>query len=367
MSHSQTDLTIEEKIGQLFFIGIPGPTVDEQTADLLKVVQPGGVCFFARNIREAPQTRQLSDEIRERSKVTPFLSLDQEGGLVDRLRRLILPMPAANQIPDAESAARYGSIVAEVLRILGFNMDFAPVVDVITDERETASNGLFSRGFGRSAEQTTEFSGSFLAAIQQGGCLGCIKHFPGLGASTVDSHEELPHVDVSTDELNAIDLLPYRRLFERKIAHVVMVAHAAYPNTGLQERGPDGKLLPSSLSRSIITGLLRSELGFDRLVITDDLEMGAIVKNFGIGEACIMAFEAGADMLAICADPKHIIEGRDSLLTALQSERISESRVEDSIRRVNEARSLLAEPLPFERARIAELSDAIAVLAAELN
>src|SRR5262249_17766874 len=162
------------------------------------------------------------------------------------------------------------------IRILGFNMDFAPVVDVITPERESARNGLFSRAYGTSADEATDFAGTFLGSIQQGGVLGCVKHFPGLGASAVDSHEELPQVRTTDEELQAVDLIPYKRLFERDLVKTVMVAHAAYPNTGLQEADSNGKLLPSSLNRSVITGLLRTDLQFDGLIITDDLEMGAI-------------------------------------------------------------------------------------------
>ena len=361
------DLSLDQKIGQLFFIGIAGPTVDAQTSELLDEVKPGGVCLFARNIRETAQTRELLDELRQRSALTPFLSLDQEGGLVDRLRRLITPMPAANLFRDSSTIARFGSIVAEAIRLLGFNMDFAPVLDVVTKERESVSNGLFSRAFGENVDQAAEFAGAFLSNLQSGGVLGCVKHFPGLGASTVDSHEELPQVHVLGDVLNATDLAPYRRLFDRGLVHSVMIAHAAYPNTGLQERTPDGKLLPSSLNARIVDGLLRTDLNFDGLVITDDLEMGAIVTNFGIGEACVLAIEAGADMLAICADASRIREGHRAVTDAVVSGRISRERIDRSMDRIASARSLLHEPLPFDAARLAELSDAIARLNDELR
>jgi len=364
---SSKDLTIEQKVGQLFFIGIPGTIVDQQTADLLDKISPGGVCLFARNIREASQTRNLLEEVRERSATTPFMSLDQEGGLVDRLRRIITPMPAASLFIDSDTVGRFGSLVAEIVRVLGFNMDFAPVVDVIDEKRESVKNGLFSRAFGRNAEQAAEFTGAFLEKLQEGGCLGCIKHFPGLGASTVDSHEELPQVPIDEDEFDAVDVLPYRRLFERNLVHSVMVAHAAYPNTGLQEQVQNGTLLPSSLSGRVVSGLLRDELEFNGLVITDDLEMGAIIKNFGIEDACVMAIEAGADMLAICADPERINAGYDAVLRSVRSGRITEDRIDQSIDRIAAEKSLLKEPLPFDSQRLAELSDSIARLNDELK
>jgi beta-N-acetylhexosaminidase len=367
MSHNQAHLTLEQKVGQLLFIGISGTPVDQPTAELLETVLPGGVCLFARNIREAKQTRDLLGAIKELCAIPPFLSLDQEGGLVDRLRRIITPMPAANLFRDSETVSRFGSIVAEIIRILGFNMDFAPVVDVITPERESVKNGLFSRAFGTSAEEASEYAGAFLDSLQSGGVLGCVKHFPGLGASAVDSHEELPQVYVSDEELNQIDLVPYKRLHERGLIKTVMVAHTAYPNTGLQETAPDGKLLPSSLSRSVITGLLRTELQFDGLVITDDLEMGAIIKNFGVGDACVMAVKAGADMLAICADGDRIREGFDAVLKAVQTGEIDEARLKESLERISRAKSLVSKPLSFDSQRLAELSDSIARLNDELK
>ena len=353
------DLTIDQKVGQLFFIGVAGTSIDQCTDDLLSEIHPGGICLFARNIREAQQTRELCNALREHDEVVPFLGLDQEGGLVDRLRRLITPMPAANLFKNSATVGRFGSIVAEVIRILGFNMDFAPVVDVITEQRESVSNGMFSRAFGNTAEEATELSAAFIENLQDGCVLGCVKHFPGLGAAAVDSHEELPQVPVSGEELNSTDLVPYRHLLERNLVHSVMVAHAAYPNTGLQDVSPDGKLLPSSLNGKIIDGLLRTELGFDGVVITDDLEMGAIIKNFGIGEACILALNAGVDMLAICADAGRIHEGYHAVRNAVESGRITADRIDKTMDRIETAKSLLHGPLPFDAQRLAELSDEI--------
>jgi beta-N-acetylhexosaminidase len=278
-------LTTAQKIGQLFFIGIPGPEIDSITSDLLDEIKPGGVCLFSRNIRGRSQTRELLDGLREISGADILLSVDQEGGLVDRLRRIVTPMPAANKIGTVDEAKEFGRIVADTLRVLGFNMNFAPVVDVMTADRERFSNGLHSRAFGITKEEATELASAFLNAMQDAGCLGCIKHFPGLAASEVDSHKELPSVAVSEIEFSDTDLFPYRTLLAGGEVKSVMVAHAAFPNIRLQEADQNGKLLPSSLSPAIISKLLRSELGYDGLVLTDDLEMGAIVENYGMGDA----------------------------------------------------------------------------------
>lgn len=360
-------LTLEEKIGQLFFIGISGPELDEATKSLLSEINPAGVCLFARNIKTPEQTRNLLDDIRNISIAEPFLSIDQEGGLVDRLKRLVTPMPAASRFRDPEESAEIGSVAAETLRLLGFNMDFAPVVDVITPEREVTSNGLFSRGFGRSEKDVVELAGAFLRELQAGGVVGCLKHFPGIGASAVDSHEDLPHVDIEEMEFASTDLFPYRELIGSGDARLVMVAHAAYPRLKLQERDQDGRLLPSSLSTNVVTRLLRDELAFDGVAITDDMEMGAIVRNYGIGEACKMAIGAGNDMLAICANESAVREGFTAVLDAVASGEIEESRIDSSLERIEKLRSGLSRPLDFDPSKLSSLSGKIQDLNSRLS
>jgi beta-N-acetylhexosaminidase len=367
MKESLSSLSIRQKVGQLFFIGIGGAELDSETRLLLNEVSPGGICLFARNIKEAAQTRKLLDGLREYLPGEPFLSIDQEGGPVDRLRRIMAPMPAANKLETAADAGELGTIIAETLRTLGFNMDFAPVVDVIDAERAKHANGLFSREFGRTKEQVVEMAGAFLRSLQDGGILGCIKHFPGLGAAAVDSHEELPEVAISEDELLSTDLFPYCELLAAASIGSVMVAHAAYPNVALQETGQNGKLLPASLSNNIVTGLLRDRLAFDGLVITDDLEMGAIVNNYGVGEACKMAFLAGVDMLAICADPNAVGEGFGAVLKAVESGEIGMERLEKSLGRIAEAKNKLENPLPFDIGRLLQLSQKVADLRSRLD
>ena len=212
-------LSPEQKIGQLFFIGLPGTEIDEQTSELLDKISPGGICLFSRNIKKAKDTRKLLDDTRDILAIEPFLAIDQEGGLVDRLRRIITPMPSIKNLSEngkAENIEKLADLTAEILRILGFNMNFAPVVDVIDEQREKFVNGLYSRGFGKSKEDVINLAGKYLDTLQTGGCLATIKHFPGYGATEVDSHEELPQVNLSSDELFEKDLVPYQRLYCRK-------------------------------------------------------------------------------------------------------------------------------------------------------
>ncbi len=359
-------LSIQEKIGQLFFIGVSGLETNPESRQLLNNISPGGICLFARNIRNAEQTRNFLNNIREVLPTEPFLSVDQEGGLVDRLRRIITPMPSAASIQTSEDAERLAKITNKVLRMLGFNMNFAPVVDVIDEHRGSNANGLYSRAFGKSKE-TAELAGMYLDTLQSGGCLGCVKHFPGLGASQTDSHEDLPIVNLTREDLFATDLFPYRELFDSKQVYAVMVAHAAYPLFDLQETDVNGKLLPSSLSFNIINTLLRRELDFQGLVITDDLEMGAILKNYSIGDACIMAINAGVDMLSICADPDNIRKGFMAVTEAVKTGKIKEARIDESLKRIAKVKSLVQPPLPFDTARLQILSEEIAELNKNVN
>jgi beta-N-acetylhexosaminidase len=360
-------LSIKQKVGQLFWIGIPGSEIGENTRQLLNEIQPGGFCLFTRNIREAQQTRNLTDSLREISNIEPLISVDQEGGLVDRFRKILEPMPAASSIRNSVDAKTLARITAETLRILGFNVNFAPVIDVLDTERSKAQNGLQSRGFGDSKEAVVELSSEYLSSLQSNQVLGCVKHFPGLGASKVDAHEDLPAVNVSEKEFSEIDQFPYRELLKTDLVKCVMVAHTAFPNLDLQETDSNGKLLPSSLSFNFITKLLREKLDFQGLVVTDDMEMGAILRNYGIGDACKMATKAGEDMLLICASVEQITNGFRAVLDAVESGEIRESRIDESLQRIFAIKSQMSLPLLFDENRISELSSEIKEFKATLR
>ncbi len=362
-----SSLSTEQKIGQLFFIGIPGPDFDRHTEDLIAKIQPGGVCLFARNIKSLSQTRELLDGLYSAIEIPPLLSLDQEGGRVDRLRRILTPMPAASQLRNANDARELGGIVGEATSLLGFNMDFAPVVDVIDEKRYDLVNGLQSRGLGRSKYEVIEFAGAFLEGLGRNGILGCLKHFPGLAAAQVDSHEELPVVPVTDEELQEVDLYPYGDLIASNPSVSVMVAHAAFPNTRLQEVDVNGKLLPSSLSRRVVTTLLRDELNFKGVAITDDMEMGAIVRNYGMGEACKMAVDAGEDMLAICASVDAIDAGYERISDSVSDGSISEERLNESIERILDLKASMCRNTDFDPTRFEDLNRRIADLNNNLN
>lgn len=367
LNQDLTALPLDEKVGQLFFIGLPGPQLDERAKELLQKVRPGGVCLFARNIREREQTRELIDGIYAFLDTPAFISLDQEGGLVDRLRRVLEPMPAPAKFRQAADVRHFARLIAEAVRTLGFNTNFAPVVDVVTPERASFNNGLHSRAFGTSADEVIELAGTFLEELEAGGCIGCLKHFPGLGAAEVDSHEELPQVNIDGEAFESVDLRPYRHFFASGSPAMVMVAHAAFPAVHLQETGQNGRLLPSSLSPAFVSTLLRDRLGFKGVTVTDDLEMGAIVKNYGMGEACKMAVRAGEDMLAICAGIDAINEGFDAVYEAVRSGELDESLIDASVGRIAGLKQKISPPLPFSEQRLDEISAEIAELKKKLD
>ncbi|MBK9165588.1 MAG: hypothetical protein IPM21_17100 [Acidobacteria bacterium] len=322
---------------------------------------------FARNIRSAEQVNELLLALRETVGSHIMLSVDQEGGTVDRLRRIIEPFPAADKIRNAEDAREHGALIGRALRLLGFNMNFAPVVDVATDERRANNNGLRGRSFGNSAEEVVDLAGSFLNAMQAEGIAACLKHFPGLAAATVDSHEELPVVPIGEEEFGSIDLHPYRRLLTDFDVRFVMVAHAVYPELALQELDRSGRLLPSSLSSLVVNKLLKEEFGFSGVAITDDLLMGAITRDYGLPEACLMAINAGEDMLAICSEPELIVRSYDHLEAGLENGELSRAHFDASIERIDRIASTLAEPIKFDESEFDELSAKIVDFKARLQ
>ena len=365
-------LPLEQQIGQFFYIGLPGTELDTHTSALVSEVKPGGVIIFGRNVAGPEQLRALLDGVRELLPVSPLTGIDQEGGLVDRLRRIFTPMPAARVIRqhgDLAAARTLGRITGEVLRMLGFNMNFAPVMSIMTDERDLLSNGLYSRSFGRSPGEVLGYTTVYLRGLQGAGCLGCLKHFPGIGGGEVDSHEQMPLVHLSHDDLIAQDLAPYIELFQRKDDGVrsVMVSHGGFPNVDIRAQTTGGLIEPASLNYNIVTKLLREELGYKHLVLTDDLEMGAIGNHCQIEEAVVRAFLAGEDMLLICAHQEIIRRGYQALLKAAREGKLPKERVRASLKRIAATKSIVQPALPLDLERFKSLSDEIAALNGKLN
>jgi len=365
-------LPLEQQIGQFLFIGLPGTELDPESRALIEYVKPGGVIIFGRNVAGPEQLRALLDSVREIVPTPPLFGIDQEGGLVDRLRRIFTPMPSARTIRqhgDLAAARALGRITGEVLRMLGFNINFAPVMSIMTDDRDLLSNGLYSRSFGRSPGEVLGYTTVYMRGLQGTGMLGCLKHFPGIGSGEVDSHEEMPVVRLSHDDLIAQDLAPYIELFQRRDDRVrcVMVSHGGFPNVDIKEETTGGLIEPASLNYNIVTKLLREELGYKHLVVTDDLEMGAIARHYEIEDAVVRAALAGEDMCLICATTDTIKRGYDGLLAAAQSGVLSEARKKQTLERIARTKTIMEPPLPLDLDRFKFLSDEILRLNSKLN
>ena len=357
-------LPFEQQVGQFFFIGLPGTTIDQETRELVNEIKPGGIILFGRNVESPQQVRQLLDDCRAMVPTPPLCGIDQEGGLVDRLRNIFAPMPSARalrQHGDLAGVRTLGKITGELLRMLGFDINFAPVMSIITQERSQLTNGLYSRSFGQSPGEVLGYTTVYVRGLQGAGCLACLKHFPGIGAGAVDSHIEMPMVPLSRDDLLAQDLAPYIELFQRADdrVRVVMVSHGGFPNIDIVKGTTGGLVEPASISPTIVAKLLREELGFQHLVVTDDLEMGAIAKQYEIEDAAVKAFQAGEDMLLICATPETIRRGYRALLEAARKKEIPEKRMRASLKRIAATKALAQPPLPLNMERFDQLANDI--------
>ena len=360
-------LPLEQQIGQFFFIGLPGTELDAETRELVQEIKPGGVILFGRNVESPEQVRGLLDGVRAILPIAPLCGIDQEGGLVDRLREIFPPMPSARAIRqhgDLAASRNLGRITGTILRMLGFDINFAPVMSIITESRSQLTNGLYSRSFGSSPAEVLGNTTVYMRGLQATGCLGCLKHFPGIGAGAVDSHIEMPMVPLSHDDLLAQDLAPYIELFQRSDdrVRVVMVSHGGFPNIDIKRGTTGGLVEPASISPTIVSKLLRKELGYKHLVVTDDLEMGAIAKHCEIEDASVRAFLAGEDMLLICATPQTIRRGYHALLGAARERRVNEPRINESLKRIAATKALAQPPTPLDMDKYRQLSAEIVAM-----
>ena len=287
--------------GQLLLTGVPGPVLDAATAASFRAVQPGGFILFSRNIKSPTQLRDLIDSLRELSLVEPIITIDQEGGRVSRLRLIGNEPPNAQQLRDkgdAELVRRHGEITGRLLRLFGFNLDLCPVLDISFDDN--ADNSLRGRCYGKSVEQVVSLAGTFNQGLREQGIASCGKHFPGYSAATIDAHHELPVIDRTREQLDAEELAVFRAFVgddnaadQSNRVDSMMICHGWYPSL-------ESIKTPASLSRRVVTDLLRHELGFNGLIMTDDLDMGAILNEYGLAETIRRAITAGNDMAMIC-------------------------------------------------------------------
>src|SRR6478672_902427 len=284
VEHSSLRAMKADSIGQLIMTGVPGKELDAETARLFRRVQPGAYILFGRNLQSGTQLRKLIDDLRDLSDIEPIITVDQEGGRVSRLRLIGSEPPNAQQLRDRndiELIRRHGDITGRLLRLFGFNLDLCPVLDISFDD--DAENSLRGRCYGKTVEQVVRNAGAFNGALRGQGIASCGKHFPGYSAAGSDAHYELPRIDRTREQLDQNELAVFR-----EFAHDVdsmMICHGWYPCLEPEKR-------PATLSRRIVTDLLRNELGFDGLVMTDDLDMGAILTGYRLEETINLGIAA---------------------------------------------------------------------------
>ncbi len=312
-------------IGQLLIVGFDGKEMTAKLSSLLTRLQPAGVILFARNIRSAGQTWQLLRDCQRCVSTPLFTCVDLEGGSVDRLRDVLGPTPSAAEVfatGDRKLFRRHGQVIGENCRALGFNVDFAPALDLAF---EASRSVLSSRSVSADPKEVGGYARKFLTGLRTANVLGCGKHFPGLGEGTLDSHHKLPVIEKSLKKLWIEDLLPYRGL--RAHMPFVMISHAAYPQVTHDRT-------PASMSKIWITDILRKRIGYRNLIVSDDLEMGGVLATASVGQAAVEHIRAGGDLCLICHREDYITQAFEKLTLMAERDRKFAKRVEESASRV---------------------------------
>lgn len=319
--------------GQLLLVGVPGPELTAGDADFFKKLQPGGFILFGRNIKTPVQLRKLINDLRDLSNVEPVVTIDQEGGRVSRLKLIGNEPPNAQQLRDRGDLAlirKHGDITGRLLRLFGFNLDLCPVLDISFDDE--ADNSLKGRCYGRTVTEVIEKSSAFNDGLRAAGILSCGKHFPGYSSAGLDPHHELPVLERSREAMEEHELAVFRHFADQ--VDSMMIGHITI--TGLERNGP-----PASLSPAMINGLLRDDMKFEGLVMTDDLDMGAILNHYGFDETMRMGIAAGNDMLMICHRVELAAQARKVL------EALPAGEIEPALRNMERFKRKLAAPSAF--------------------
>jgi beta-N-acetylhexosaminidase len=312
-------------IGQLLIVGFDGTKMTPTLSCLLTRLQPAGVILFGRNIKSPEQTWRLLRDCQKCVSTPLFTCVDVEGGSVDRFRDVLGPAPAPAEVfatGDRKLFRKDGQLIGENCRALGFNVDFAPALDLAF---EASRSVMGARAVSADPKEVGKYAREFLAGLRAANILGCGKHFPGLGEGELDSHHELPVIQKPLKKLWTEDLVPYRLL--RQQMPFVMISHAAYPLVTHDRT-------PASLSKIWITDILRKRIGFRNLIVSDDLEMGGVLAAASVGQAAVEHIRAGGDICLICHREDYIVQASEELIMTAERDRKFAKRVEESARRV---------------------------------
>jgi beta-N-acetylhexosaminidase len=317
--------TLRQQVGQLLIIGFDGTELSPPLSSLLNRVQPAGVILFARNIIGGEQTYKLLKDCQSCVTTPLFTCVDMEGGRVDRFRNVTGRAPAAADVFATglrRLFRKHGKLIGESCRALGFNTDFAPVVDLAF---EASRSVMGSRAVSADPKQAVTYAREFLAGLRSARVIGAAKHFPGLGEANLDTHHELPRVEKSWKALWEEDISPYRAM--RRELSMVLVGHASYPRV-------TPAALPASLSKQWITYVLKKRVGYKGLVVSDDLEMGGVLKAGPVEQAAVGHVQAGGDLCLICHIEEGILRSYEALIKRAEHSPRFAKRVTESAKRV---------------------------------
>ena len=341
---------IRRDIGQLLIGSLPGTTITPEIRSLAKEFSLGGVILFARNIEAPEQVAEMSIDVQTLATDLPlWVSVDQEGGRVARLKAPFTewpPMAVLGRSGDEQLAVRFATALATELKAVGITLDYAPVLDIHTNPKNPV---IGDRALAEDAESVARLGAAIIKALQQNGVAACGKHFPGHGDTSVDSHLELPLVEHPPDRIRRVECVPFREAIRADVAFI-MTAHVLVPSFDEQK--------PATLSPAIVQALLRDELKFPGVILSDDLEMKAIAKAYTVPDAAIAAIAAGCDGLLICSGDVDVQAATlEALVHAVEEQRIPYKRLEDALTRLRRAKErFLAAPVASQKmARIRQV------------
>ena len=333
------NMTLEEKVGQIFMVAPEavdkdGGSTTVFTENIEKEIEKynlGGYILFASNIENSTQTQELINGLKKSSKIPPFVGVDEEGGRVARIGKnsamgveKIEPMAQVGKSQNYERANEIGTTIGKYIKNLGFNLDFAPDTDVLTDSNNTE---IGDRSFGNDPEVVGKMATEVVKGLQSENISTVLKHFPGHGGSIGNSHQGFSLSNRTAEELKKCEIVPFKTAIENG-ADCVMVAHMSLPNV-------TGDNIPATLSKKVVTDMLKTELNFKGVVFSDSMSMGAITENYGTGDACVKAVEAGIDMVLM---PENLDEAYNAVLEAVKNGKISQERLDDAVSRIIKAK-----------------------------
>lgn len=321
-------MSLEEKVGQLFIFGFDNDEIESTVLNLVQEHYIGGFIFFKKNISTLEEGLYNLNTLKEMNKDNPiplFLAIDEEGGRVSRMPKDFLKLPSPKKIGDIDNediSFEYGRILGNRLGSLGFNMDFAPVLDINSNPKNPV---IGDRSFGSTVEPVVDNGLMAMKGIQSKNIISVVKHFPGHGDTKIDSHVDLPIVDKNMEELEALELAPFKKAIEAN-ADSIMIGHILFPK--IDEKNP------ATFSKNIINDVLREEVSFDGLIISDDMTMGAIMENYNVEDTVVEFFKAGGDIALVCYEKDIQLNLPRRIIEEIKSGNISEAEIDTKVYRI---------------------------------